>query len=80
MDIEGQQNKIMEDRTIELQHRVENEIKLIKDECEDLLLKKETENQHQVELLTRIINEKEEEVRKYFMVEDGEKIHFLKLV
>lgn len=32
LDIEGEQNKILEGKTVELQHRVENEIKMIKAE------------------------------------------------
>lgn len=51
LDIEGEQNKILEQKTVELQQRVENEIRLIKAECEEIIMERENEARKDIEML-----------------------------
>jgi hypothetical protein len=65
LDIEGEQNKILEQKTIELQARVDTEIKLIKAEWEDIILERDNEYKDELVLLYNTIKEKDEEIKKY---------------
>lgn len=65
LDIEGEQNKILEQKTVQLQNRVENEIKLIKAECEEIILNLEKDHSEEITSLHDVIKQKDEEIKKY---------------
>lgn len=65
LDIEGEQNKILEQKTIELQSRVENEIKQIKSECEEIILERENDHKEEVSLLHETIRDRDEQIEQY---------------
>lgn len=65
LDIEGEQNKILEQKTSELQSRVDNEIRLIKAECEDIIIERENECRDEIALLSETIEDKDEEIQRY---------------
>jgi hypothetical protein len=64
LDIEGEQNKILELKTVDLQQRVETEIKLIKAECEEIILERENEFRRDIVMLEEGTSEKEKVIEK----------------
>ncbi|CAI2359632.1 unnamed protein product [Moneuplotes crassus] len=64
LDIEGEQNKILENKTVELQQRVENEIRMIKEECEDIIMEREGLHKEEIELVQMEVAEKDVEIER----------------
>lgn len=65
LDIEGEQNKILEMKTIELQSRVDREIKLIKAECEEIIVDREAEHKDEVAMLKENLQDRDEDIQRY---------------
>ena len=63
LDIEGEQNKILENKTIELQYKVENEIKMIKDDWEEIISERENLHKEEIEYFQEIIKGKDQEIQ-----------------
>ena len=53
----------MEQKTIQLQNRVENEIKLIKAECEEIILNQANEHSEELSSLHEIIKQRDDEIK-----------------